>query len=234
MVAILDFLSEWFYFFQSTSHPDASYQVGVNWPFGSGEEAKNRFSRWPPLHNFSYLWFTCHPNASYLVWSQLAFLFRSSQQKIDFQDGHHGGHLESDWNDFANFDQQVNPILSTKFRVNWPRGSGDEVKNRFSRWWPWQPFWISNQNDFSCFWSTSQPDASYQVSSQVAQGCRRSRLLKQIADAAQYTIDIDWPQQLTLSTSCTGKQIKGGHPDIFLISPWKHTLWVSIRSTSGT
>ena len=29
-------------------HPDASYQVQVSWPFGSGEEAINRFSRWPP------------------------------------------------------------------------------------------------------------------------------------------------------------------------------------------
>ena len=33
---------------------------------------------------------------------------------------------------------------------------------------------------FSSFWSTSHPDASYQVSSQLAQGCRRSRLLKQL------------------------------------------------------
>ena len=24
-------------------------KFGVNWPFGSGEEAKNRFSRWPPI-----------------------------------------------------------------------------------------------------------------------------------------------------------------------------------------
>ena len=33
--------------FLSTSHPDASYQVWSQWPFGSGEEAKYRFSRWP-------------------------------------------------------------------------------------------------------------------------------------------------------------------------------------------
>ena len=29
-------------------------------------------------------------------------------------------------------------MLSTKFRVNWPSGSGEEVKNIFSRWQPWQ------------------------------------------------------------------------------------------------
>ena len=26
-------------------------------------------------------------------------------------------------------------ILPTKFRVNWPYGSGEEIKNRFSRWY---------------------------------------------------------------------------------------------------
>ena len=75
----------------------------------------------------------------------------------------------------AIFDLQVTPMLPFKFPVNWPFCSGEEAKNRFSRW---GPFWISDRNDFSYFWSTSHPDASYQVSSQLAQGCRRSRLLK--------------------------------------------------------
>ena len=34
-------------------------------------------------------------------------------------------------------------MLPRKFGVNWPFGSGEEVKNRFSRWWPWRPSWIS-------------------------------------------------------------------------------------------
>ena len=33
-------------------------------------------------------------------------------------------------------------MLPTKFRVNWPLCSGEEVKNRFSRWLPWRPSWI--------------------------------------------------------------------------------------------
>ena len=33
-------------------------------------------------------------------------------------------------------------MLPTKFRVNWPFSSGEEVKNRFSRWLPWRPSWI--------------------------------------------------------------------------------------------
>ena len=34
-------------------------------------------------------------------------------------------------------------MILTKFQVNWPFDSGEEVKNRFSRWPPWRPFWIS-------------------------------------------------------------------------------------------
>ena len=49
------------------------------------------------------------------------------------------------------------------------------MKNRFSRGLPWPPSSISNQNDFSQFQSISHPDASYQVSSQLAFGFRRSK-----------------------------------------------------------
>ena len=51
-----------------------------------------------------------------------------------------------------------------------------------------------DQNNFSHFWSTSHPDASYQVSSQLAQGRRRSRLLKQLLklhDARRMTMTDD-------------------------------------------
>ena len=109
-------------------------KFGVNWPFGSGEEAK-----------------------------------------IDFQDGGHGGNLGFQLNTI--FDLQVTTMLPSKFGVNWPLGSGEEVKNRFSRRWP---SWISDRHDFSYFLSTGHPDASYQVLSQLAQGCRRSKLLKRL------------------------------------------------------
>ena len=86
-------------------------KFGVNWPFGSGEEAK-----------------------------------------IDFQDGGHGGHLGFPISTIlATFDLQVTLMLPSKFGVNWPFGSGEEAKNRFSRWRPWRPSWISNRNDFSYF-----------------------------------------------------------------------------------
>ena len=42
-------------------------------------------------------------------------------------------------------------MLPTKFRVNWPFGSGEEAKNRFSRKLPWWPSWISDWHNFSYF-----------------------------------------------------------------------------------
>ena len=69
------------------------------------------------------------------------------KRKIDFQDGRHCG---------LGFLIGTSSFLSTShpdasyqvFGVNWPFGSGEEVKNRFSRWWP---SWISDPNDFSYF-----------------------------------------------------------------------------------
>ena len=98
----------------------------------------------------------------------------SGELKIDFQDGHHGSHLGFLIGTIlAIFDLQVTLLFLTKFRVNWPFGSGEEAKNRFSRWPPWLPSWISDQNNFSYLCSTSHPDASYQVLRQLALKFRR-------------------------------------------------------------
>ena len=99
---------------------------------------------------------------------------QEKKRKIDFQDGGLGGHLGFPIGTIlAIFDLQVTPMLPTKFKVNKPFDPGEEAKNRFSRWPPWRPSWISDRNDFSYFWSLSLPDASYQVSSQLAVGFRR-------------------------------------------------------------
>ena len=108
----------------------------------------------------------------------IGLLVQEKKRKIDFQDDCHGSQLGFLIGTIlAIFDLQVTPMLPSKFGVNWPFGSGEEAKNIFSRW---RPSWISDRNDFSYFWSTGHPDASYQVSSQMAQGCWRSRLLKQL------------------------------------------------------
>ena len=58
-------------------------------------------------------------------------------------------------------------MIPTKFQINWSFSSGEEAKNIFSRWLSWRPSWISDWNNFSYFSSTSHPDASNQVSSQL-------------------------------------------------------------------
>ena len=130
-------------------------KFGVNWPFGSGEEAKN-----------------------------------------NFQDGGHGSHLGFPIGTILAIDLQVTSTLPSMFGVNWPFGLGEEAKNRFSKWRPWRPSWISDWHDFSYFNLQVTPMASYQVSSPLAQWCRRSRrsrLLKQLLTPhdARRTTDID-------------------------------------------
>ena len=75
---------------------------------------------------------------------------QEKKRKIDFQDGCHGAHPGFTIGMIlAIFDLQVTPMHPTKFGVNWPFGSGEEAKNRFSRWPPWRPSWISDRHDFS-------------------------------------------------------------------------------------
>ena len=167
----------------------------VNQPFGSEEETKNRFSRWMPRRQVTPML----PTKFWVNWP-----FTSGQEaKIDFQDGCHGGHLGFPIKTIlATFQVQVTPMLPTKFRVNWPFGSEEEAKNTFSRWPPWRPPWISDRSDFSYFWSTSHPGASYQVSSRSAFQFRRRiaknifsrwRLWRQVTPMFPTKFWVSWP-----------------------------------------
>ena len=73
--------------------------------------------------------------------------------KKDSKDGGHGNHGCHLGFPIATilaiFYLQVASMIPTKFQVNWPFGSGEEAKNRFSRWLPLPPSWISDLNDFS-------------------------------------------------------------------------------------
>ena len=51
----------------------------------------------------------------------------------------------------AIFDLQVIPKLRTQVQINWPFGSEEEVKNRFSIWPPWWPSWIYDLKDLAVF-----------------------------------------------------------------------------------
>ena len=72
MVAILDFQSKQFKLFLHIQVMQMlPTKFRVKWPFSSGTEAKNRFSRWlswiSERDDFSYFCSTSHPDASYLV-----------------------------------------------------------------------------------------------------------------------------------------------------------------------
>ena len=58
-------------------------------------------------------------------------------------------------------DLQVTSILPIKFWVHLTFGL-EEIQNRFSRWRPWQPYWISDRNYFSYF---DHSDTSYRFGS---------------------------------------------------------------------
>ena len=106
----------------------------VVWFFCSGEEAKNRFSRWRSSRNdLSYLLSKCYPTASYQVSSQLAFFlsishpyafYRVSSQlafrhrkkaKNRFSKIRPGGHLR---NHFSYFLSMSTRCLLPNFKSN--------------------------------------------------------------------------------------------------------------------
>ena len=107
-----------------------------------------------------------------LTWLPDGLLVQKKKFKTNFQVG---GHLGFQIRTIlATFDLQVTSILPKKFRVSCPLYTGENVQNRFSTWLLGRQSWISNQNYFSYFWSTSHPGTSYQVSSQWAFLFRRS------------------------------------------------------------
>ena len=129
-------------------HPS---KFGVKWSFGSGEEAKNRFSRWRPswisdriiLAIFDLQVTPMLPSKFGVNWP-----FGSGEEAKNRFSSHLGFPIGTI---LAIFDLQVTPMLPSKFGVNFPFGSGGEAKNRLSRWRPGRPSWMSDRNNFSYF-----------------------------------------------------------------------------------
>ena len=131
------------YFFYLQVTPILPIKFRANGPFYSGEEVQNSFSRWQ-------LWQpSCISDRNHLAIliykSPRCFLPRfetigllvQKKRKICFQ-----VHLRFPIGTILTiFDLQVTSMLPIKFRVNWPFGSEEEAKNRFSRW----PSWISDR-----------------------------------------------------------------------------------------
>ena len=135
----------------------------VKWSFGSGKEAKNRFSRWPPWR--SYL------GTILAIFDLQVTLMLPSKFGLNWLLGLgvEAKNRFSRWlpwrpswiadrHDFSYFWSTSHTDASQQVWSQLALGS-EEAKNRFSRWRPWRPSWISDQHDFSYFWSTSHPDA---------------------------------------------------------------------------
>ena len=129
------------------------------------EDGRYSFSDCNDLANFD----TGHPDASHQISSEIAFRFRRKSEKQIFKMAAMATILDFRLNHLSYFWSAVTPMLPTKFQVNWPFGSGEEEKNRFSRWRPSSFF---DWNNFSYFWSTSYPNTTHQVSSQPVQRFR--------------------------------------------------------------
>ena len=141
----------------------------VSWPFDSGEEAKNIFSRWPhgfPIGTILAILICRSPRCFLLSYRSIGPSIQDKKQKTDFQRWlPRRQSWISDRNGYSFFFffflfffyLQVTSMLPTKFQVG---GSGEEAKNRFSRWPPRRPSWISDRNNFIYFLSTGHPDAS--------------------------------------------------------------------------
>ena len=111
----------------------------VNWPFGSGEEAENRFSRWRPCwqswisdrNDFSF--FNLHVTLMFPTKFHASWPFGSGEEaKIYFYDSGHGSYIGIPIvKDLDSFDFQVTPMLPTKFQINCPFGSGEKANKDF-------------------------------------------------------------------------------------------------------
>ena len=98
---------------------------------------KNRFSRWPPWRP---TWISDRNDFIFFYlpsFKSIGFSVQEMKQKIDFQDGRHGGHLGFPIGTIlAISDLQVTLMIPINFQINWPFSSGEEAKNKFSRWPP--------------------------------------------------------------------------------------------------
>ena len=104
-------------------------KFGVNWPFGSGEEAKDGRHDGPhgghlgfPIRTILAIFDLQSPRCFLANLESIGLSVQEKKRKIDFQDGGHPGFPIGTI--LAIFDLQVTPMLPTKYRVNWPWGVG--------------------------------------------------------------------------------------------------------------
>ena len=128
----------------------------VNWPFSSGEEGKNRLSRWLPWwpswisKGNELAIFDLQVTLMLPTTFRINALFGSGEAKTRFLRWQLWlPSLISDWNNF--FIYKSTRCFLPSFETIGLSVQEKKQKIIFSRWLPWQPSWISNRNDFSYF-----------------------------------------------------------------------------------
>ena len=125
MLAILDFGSEQFQLFfiyrSARCFLPSFKSIQVNWPFGSREEAENRFSSGHfgfPIGKILAILTNNSPQCFLLSYKSVGPTVQKKKRKIDFQDYRHSGRLRFPIGTIsALFDLQVTPMFLTKFQV---------------------------------------------------------------------------------------------------------------------
>ena len=142
-------------------------KLQLNPTYGLGGDFVWRFSRWLTWQpSWISEWddhskFPCDPNASHQVWAQ-SDRIRGRYGFKTFKMAAQATIL--DRTILAILNLYAAPKLSIKFWLNPTYGLGGDVVWRISRWPPWRPSWISEQNEFSNSESLCCSDASHQVS----------------------------------------------------------------------
>ena len=87
--------------------------------------------------------FDLRVNRVLLSFKSTGLSVQENRRKIDFSNWlPRRPSLVSVRKDLATFDLQVTAMFPTKFQVNLLFGSGEEAKNRFTKWPLWRPSWI--------------------------------------------------------------------------------------------
>ena len=142
-------------------------KLQLNPTYGLGGDFVWRFSRWLTWQpSWISEWndhnkFLCDPNASHQVWAQ-SDRIRGRYGFKTFKMAAQATIL--DRTILAILNLYAAQKLSIKFWLNPTYGLGGDVVWRLSRWPPWRPSWISEQNEFSNSESLCCSDASHQVS----------------------------------------------------------------------
>ena len=119
-----------------------------NQSFVSGEKVKKKIFKMAVIwifhrNNFSYFFNYKSPQCFLPSFKSIGLSVQERKQNRRFSRWRSWRHLAFPIRIILiSFDLQVTPMLPTKFQVNWPFGSGEELKNRFSRW---------DRNNFSYF-----------------------------------------------------------------------------------